>query len=86
MVENFQLKLGDVVQLNPDTIGNRAFAGCFLVVTELKAFGCQGYVQALGNSRDTQGGQAYLRPRWVDMEFVGHAQWVIDNESLGESA
>ena len=76
-MEKRDLQVGDVVQLNPETIGNKAFAGCLLVVSEPKEWGCQGYVQALG-TREAPGGQAYLRPTWDQMEFVGHAEWVIE--------
>jgi len=75
-MEQCKLEPGDVVQLNPETIGNKAFAGCMLVVTEPKGFGCQGYVQALGESREAGGGQAYLRVNWEEMEYVGRAAWI----------
>lgn len=67
---------GDVVQLDPEQIANKAFAGCMLVVTEPKEWGCQGYVQALGDGRDVRGGHAYLRVRWHEMAYVGRAAWV----------
>lgn len=71
-----ELEPGDVVQINPDTVGNKAFAACMLVVTEPKSFGCQGYVQVLGETQDKPGGLAYMRLRWDEMEFIGRAQWV----------
>jgi hypothetical protein len=51
------------------------FAACFMVVTEPKSFGAQGYVTALGENGEP-GGQAYYRAGWDEMEFVGHAEWV----------
>lgn len=69
---------GDVVQINPQTVGNKAFAGCMLTVTEPKAWGCQGYVQALGENRERYGGAAYMRLRWDQMEFVGRAVWTFE--------
>lgn len=36
------LKVGDVVQLNPDTVNNKAFAACFMIVTEPKNWGRTG--------------------------------------------
>lgn len=67
---------GEVVQLSPETVKNPMFAGCFLVVTEPKAFGCQGYVQSLGQNGEP-GGQAYYRPAWEEMEPLGvSAEWV----------
>lgn len=74
-MEPKMLCVGDVVQLNPET-KNQMFAGCFLTVTEPKAFGCQGYVQALGKDGKL-GGQAYLRPTWDQMEFVGRSVFMV---------
>jgi hypothetical protein len=68
------LEPGHLVQLNPETVGNKAFAGCILVVTELKSWGVMGYVQALG-TREGGGGQAYYRAKWEEFELVGKAFW-----------
>lgn len=71
------LQIGEIVQLVPGVTRNEAFAGCLMVVSEPKAFGAQGYVQALG-SRDAPGGQAYYRANWEEMELTGGmAPWVI---------
>jgi hypothetical protein len=70
------LKFGELVQLNPDTVRIKAFAGCFMVVTEPKAFGAEGFVQVLGADRYTPGGQAYYRAHWDEMEWVGVAKFV----------
>ncbi len=77
-MEPCKLEPGDVVQLNPATVGNKAFSGCLLVVTEGKPFGCQGYVQALGETRDEAGGRAFLRVKWGAREFVGKAVWMFE--------
>ena len=66
---------GDVVQLSPD-VGNPMFACCFMIVSEPKEFGAQGYVQALGEN-GRPGAQAYYRAKWSEMEYVGRATWVI---------
>lgn len=70
------LIVGDVVQLSPEA-GNPAFAGCMMVVTEPKDWGAVGYVQALGDTRDAPGGQAYYRAIWDEMEYIGNAAWVV---------
>ena len=67
---------GDVVQLGLDTT-NPMFAGCFMVVTEPKSWGAQGYVQALGENGEA-GGQAYYRAKHNEMVFIGHAEWVVE--------
>lgn len=76
MKEGTKLEVGDVVQLGPD-ISNQMFACCFMVVTEPKSFGAQGYVQCLGVGGEP-GGLAFIRPQWKDMELVGKAAWVSE--------
>lgn len=71
------IKAGQLVQLNPDTVNNKMFAACIMVVTEPKQWGAQGYVQALGTGGE-MGGQAYYRAKWEEMELVGNAEWVIE--------
>ncbi len=66
---------GQLVQLNPETVKNKMFAACIMVVTEPKSFGAQGYVQGLGENGEP-GGQAYYRSTWEEMEIVGVAEWV----------
>jgi hypothetical protein len=73
-MESQDLKIGDIVQLNPETSSNPAFAGCLMVVTEPKSWGAQGYVQGAGT-----GALAYYRARFEDMELVGHAEWLFDD-------
>lgn len=71
------IKAGQLVQLNPDTVRNKMFSACIMVVTEPKQWGAQGYVQALGADGE-MGGQAYYRAKWEEMELVGSAEWVIE--------
>jgi hypothetical protein len=72
---------GDVVQLIPDKTRNRAFAGCLFVITEVKPWGAQGYVQALGMNRDIDGGQAYYRAKTEEMSHViGQVPYFISSE------
>lgn len=69
------LLAGHIVQLNPETVRNKCFKGCFMVVTEPKSFGAQGYIQGVGDS-ETEGGQYYYRANWDEMELVGRAEWM----------
>lgn len=69
---------GDIVQLDPEKTANNAFAGCLMVVTEVKAWGVQGYVQGLG-TRESRGGQAYYRAETGTFERTnGRAVWEVD--------
>lgn len=71
------MKKGDVVQIDPSH--DETFGGCFMVVTEVKSWGCQGYVQVPG-----QEGVAYYRCANEDQVFVGEAKWMIEDEVSDE--
>ena len=70
------IKAGSIVQVDPNC-SNKVFAGCFVVVTEVKPFGIQGYVQMTGKE-DSIGGAAYIRLKWDDIEPCGDAVWMLD--------
>lgn len=76
----FPIEPGDIVQLSPTSTRSPMFAGCFMVITEPKPWGAQGYVQALGKD-GKPGGQAYYRATWDEMYPVGaKAEWVVSHE------
>jgi len=64
------IEVGDVVQIDPEH-DPRRFGGCFLVVTELKSFGVQGYVTSCPND----GGQAFYRVAFDKIVRIGPAEW-----------
>lgn len=73
-----ELSVGDVVQLDPaahlqSKLG--FFAGCFMIVTEVKPWGAQGYISMPGE-RGESPGAAYYRAKWAEMHLVGKAEWV----------
>lgn len=72
-----ELKKGQLVQFNPETVSNKMFTACIMVVTEPKPWGAQGYVQGLGSNGEP-GGQAYYRAKWDEIELVGHAEWLVE--------
>lgn len=64
------IKEHDIVQVNPE---RETFGGCMVVVTEVKSWGIQGYVQSAGVP-----GQQYIRLRTGDFEPTGGmAVWVV---------
>ena len=74
--EQQPVEVGTVLQLSPESEEVRpCFKGCFLVVTEVKTWGIQGYIPAVGATFDEPGGLVFLRPKWEDLEFVGAAVW-----------
>ena len=79
------IQVGDIVQLDPVTTTNPMFRGCMMVVTEVKGWGVQGYVQALGKD-ETIGGQAYYRAVTGTFIRCGLAYWVVGGEPLDNVA
>ena len=77
MIES-DLKPGDIVQLSPESVGRKAFAGCFMVVTKVKKWGAQGYIQPVGERLDAPAfGVCFYRARWEEMEPTGGtAMWM----------
>jgi len=65
------IEIGDIVQVNP--LLNETFGGCMVVVTEVKSWGIQGYVQSAGVE-----GQQYIRLNFDDFEITGgKAIWSV---------
>ena len=63
-------EVNDIVQVNPS---KDMFGGCMVVVTEVKSWGIQGYVQSAGVE-----GQQYIRLPYGDFENTGgKALWVV---------
>jgi hypothetical protein len=67
------MNVGDIVQVNPEV---EVFGGCMVVVTELKPWGIQGYVQSAGVP-----GQQYIRLKTEQIEATGgKAVWVASHD------
>jgi hypothetical protein len=72
-----ELRVGDVVQISPETPSK--FRGCFMLVTEPKSWGAQGFI-AIPYGEDMPG-NAYFRCKWEDMEYIGPAVWVPEDDT-----
>lgn len=71
MTQDDSISVGDIVQVHPNY---EVFGGCMVTVTELKAFGIQGYVQSAGVP-----GQQYIRLKFADIEPTGgKAVWIVE--------
>ena len=69
-----EIKVGDIVQVSPD---KEMFGACMVVVTELKIFGIQGYVQSAGVN-----GQQYIRLKFDEFESTGgKAVWIVGEQA-----
>lgn len=76
-MEKSKLNIGDVVQIDPEH--NPVFGGHFMVVTEPKSWGAQGYITIVDNK-----GLTYYRCKFEDMEYVGKAIWVNKSDLQSE--
>ena len=64
-----EIQVGEIVQINPEKV---MFGACMVVVTEVKTWGVQGYVQSAGVP-----GQQYVRIKHDDFQRTGGmAAWV----------
>ncbi|HEU5433111.1 MAG TPA: hypothetical protein VFU81_15700, partial [Thermomicrobiales bacterium] len=54
------------------------FGGCFLIVTEVKSWGVQGYV-AMPEAGKTA--RAYYRVHSDQMARIGRAEWVVNDDA-----
>lgn len=71
-----QYAVHDVVQINPEVDG---FGGCLILVTEVRTWGVQGFVQV------PCGGQAHYRAKFDQIEHTGgRAVWAPPVETGGE--
>ena len=68
---------GDVVQINEQFKG-AGWVGAFVLVTEVKTWGVQGFVHHV-KSHDTSE-SAFIRLNWEQVDFVGHAGLVPAEE------
>lgn len=68
---------GSLVQIHPISAGNTAFAGCFMVVEEIKQWGVKGYIQGVG-TRDNRGEIFPYREEWENIQYIGKAYWVLE--------
>lgn len=67
---------GTIVQIDP-THENKMFAGCLMIVTEVKSWGLQGYISC-PESKDKMPGVAYFRCKKEECEPVGHVVWTAE--------
>jgi hypothetical protein len=58
------IEIGDIVQVDP--MASDTFGACLVVVTEIKSWGIQGYVQSAGVD-----GQHYIRLNFDQFNVTG---------------
>lgn len=75
---NEPLEPGDVFQIN-ETHGRLGWVGALVLATEIKSWGIQGFVSHV-ETHDQQN-RAYIRLKWIEIDYVGHAPLVLKDET-----
>lgn len=73
-----QAKVGDIFQII-EAHGRNGWIGAFVMATEIKSWGIQGFVPHV-QTHDEQT-RAYIRLKWEEIEFIGHAPLIPADES-----
>lgn len=68
-----QYKEGDVFQIN-EKHGRKGWVGAFILATEIKSWGIQGFVAAPIEHEEQA--HYYIRLKWEELDFIGHAALV----------
>lgn len=88
-MDKVELKIGDVVQISPDH--DPVFGGHFMVVTEPKSWGAQGYCLCFPTipteraAPVTYKGLAYYRCKFANMHYIGKAEWIGEGNAKEEN-
>ena len=70
--------VGDVFQIN-EKHGRNGWIGAFVMATEIKSWGIQGFVSHI-ETHDQQN-RAYIRLKWEELDYIGHAQLIPGDET-----
>lgn len=73
------VRIGAIVQVDPDE--SDRYAGQFIIVTEIKEWGIQGYLAVTMEDPDLVRwkGIAYVRMAWDKIWLVGFAEWLQED-------
>jgi hypothetical protein len=73
----FPASIGDVVQIN-ETDSRPGWRGAFVMVTEVRSWGIQGFVHHIETHEKS--GFAYTRQEWDTIDFIGRAVLLPQSE------
>ena len=65
------IEVNDVVQISPEV--ESKFRGCFMLVTEVKKWGVQGFIAV--PTGPEMPGRAYYRAEFTEVVRIGIAEW-----------
>lgn len=69
-MSNENRQAGDVFQIN-ELHGRNEWIGAFVLATEIKSWGIQGFVHSIQTHNEA--GQAYIRLNWDEIDFIGRS-------------
>ena len=72
-----EAQVGDVFQIN-ETHGRAGWVGAFVLVTEVKTWGIQGFVPVIETHHEQR--RAFIRLKWSEIDFIGAAKLVPQEE------
>lgn len=67
---------GDVFQIN-EKHGRAGWIGVFIYATEIKSCGIQGFATRIETHE--QQNRAYIRLKWEEIDFIGHAVLTLED-------
>lgn len=76
--QNREYEIGDVFQITEIHV-RKGWIGCFVMATEIKHFGIQGFVSHIVSHEEQS--RAYIRLNWEEIEFIGHAVMILSDET-----
>ena len=76
-MEKVDLEIGDILQISPE---HPKFPGFFLIVTEPKNWGAQGYLLFTGDFEAKRyKDKAFLRVRFEEVKLCGSSAWIEED-------
>lgn len=70
--------VGDVFQIT-EAHGRQGWIGAFVLATEIKSWGIQGFVVSVKTHDEQQ--RAFIRLKWEEIQCIGHA-WLVPADVL----
>lgn len=75
--------VGQVFQIN-EKHGREGWIGAFVLATEIKDWGIQGFVHLI--TTHDKSARAYIRLKWEEIDFIGNAKMIPADEMPADSA
>lgn len=78
---DIQPRIGDVFQIN-ENHGRAGWIGAFVLATEIKSWGIQGFVSHIVSHNEQ--GHAYIRLKWEEIDRIGHSDFMPADHAEAE--